>query len=70
MSCAPAVNGTVVELRLPDGVRGLRDVAHRAREVLGAADRREMHALAVDGDLELVRQLEALHRAEIGLEVA
>ena len=41
-------------------------VLERGREIGVAAELSEMHALAVDADLELVLVLEAAHRGEVG----
>ena len=51
---------------LVDLVARRRRVVARGGHVLVAAERREMHAPAVDADLELMRELETAHRAEIG----
>ena len=51
-----------------DGVARRRRVVARRRDLLVAAERGQVHALAVHADLELVRILEPAHRPEVGAE--
>jgi hypothetical protein len=49
-------------------VAGRRGVVARRGNLLVAAERRQVHALTVHRDLELLLVLEAAHRAEVGAE--
>jgi hypothetical protein len=47
------------------GITGRRRVVARRRNLLVAPERREVHALPIDANLELMRVLEPAHRSEI-----
>jgi hypothetical protein len=50
-------------------IRGQRDVFQCGLEVFITAERAEMNAFAIDGDLQLMRIFKAPHRSKVGTEI-
>ena len=68
MSCGPALSGTRTVNRPSTASPVVVGLSLDADDLLVAAERGQVHALAVHGDLELVRVLEPAHRPEVGAE--